>query len=373
MKILIICHEASLTGAPLVAYRMAESLSMSNEVCILYMNDGPVLNLIKPRISIIKYYQNENSLFERVLNKILNRLLKNKSQFISSHHKKINSFNPDLVILNSVASIPFLFQGKLISRKIIIYIHEMPFAINRFFKKMGYKLELFNLLKISKFLVVNNITKDFFVNEIAIPKDKIEILEPSIDDSFFVPQFLEFKYHILLSGQGGWTKGTDLVSQLSFHLQYLCENKQIRIAWVGEVEWTYIDQISYELNLAGVTNCEISFLGVLTDIKTVISESKIFISLSRADAMQTACIEAMALGKPIICFRGSGGIASLIENKCGLVVAYPDLNKFAESILYLLDDQVAYNRMSEKAKELAKQFCIQKKGNELGEVLKKDF
>jgi glycosyltransferase involved in cell wall biosynthesis len=367
-KILFIVHEASLTGAPLVAWRLAEYLNREFEVAMVYMSKGKLLETKQHTSKVYFFLQNKFTMRQR----IAKRFFRIDPTLSYIGRKEINVFNTDIMFVNSIASIPFLFQSQLKYKNNIIYIHEMPLAILRYFKTMGYKLELFNEIGFCKFFVVNAIIKDFLIKEVGVSEEKVMIIEPSIDDHFFLRKDQaqsKAKYDIILSGQGGWTKGTDLVPQLAFHLEKADPQRFLKIAWIGDVEKIIIDQIFYELQLSGITRVEVAFLGVQSDIASVIDNSKIFLSLSRAEAMQTAAIEAMAMGKPIICFKDSGGIASIISNNCGFVEDYPDMKSIAERTLLLLTEDKKYKEFSVASFDCANYFSIANKGKDFAKSI----
>jgi len=60
--------------------------------------------------------------------------------------------------------------------------------------------------------------------------------------------------------------------------------------------------------------------------------------LSREDPYPVVALEAGAMGIPTVCFRGSGGIASLAEQGYGIAVRYLDLNDFASALHQLHQD-----------------------------------
>jgi glycosyltransferase involved in cell wall biosynthesis len=227
---------------------------------------------------------------------------------------------------------------------------------------MGYSLNIFNELEFKLIFVVNDITRNFLITEAKVSPAKVRILYPSIDNGFYIPETETSpakQFDILLSGQAGWTKGTDLIPQLIYQIEKKRGGEEIHIGWIGSVDQVLIQQINYELALAGIARVTIEFLGILTNIKPVLESCELFISLSRADAMPTACIEAMALGKPIICFKGSGGMESLVKDKCGYVVNYPDLEKMAEHIQELRVNKSLYQQFSNEAKSMAVQFSAE--------------
>lgn len=372
-SILFVSHEASLTGAPLVAYRLVDYLSKELNVAMVYLKNGNLLERHRHNFSIIQFSKKYPSIFLRIFQRIFRMRFAHRYDGL----KEIEGFNPDLVFINSIASLPFLNQLGLQFKCKVLYVHEMPFAIKRYFSGMNYDISLFVKLGFEKIFVVNNVIMDFLINDCNVPASKIEVLLPSIDDNFFVKDDNSIqqtiKYEILFSGQAGWTKGVDLIPILASHLNKLGKGQTIRLGWLGDIDEITIQQINYEMKLGTIHNVTVDFLGVCYDVKSIINSCKIFISLARADAMPTASIEAMAQGKPIICFKGTGGMEELAKN-AGYILEYPNLEGIANCVLQLLADEGIYKEYTNNALATAKRFSSDELGlqclNSLQSILK---
>jgi hypothetical protein len=72
--------------------------------------------------------------------------------------------------------------------------------------------------------------------------------------------------------------------------------------------------------------------------------------LSTEDPYPLVVLEAAALGKPIVCFAGSGGAPEFVENDCGFVVPYLDLEAVAERIAELIEAPELRKRMGTAAR-----------------------
>ena len=63
------------------------------------------------------------------------------------------------------------------------------------------------------------------------------------------------------------------------------------------------------------------------------------------------CLEVATVGKPIICFDDAGGIKEFIEDDCGFVVPYCDVDAMAQRVLTLMEDSTLYNQISQRVTE----------------------
>ena len=73
--------------------------------------------------------------------------------------------------------------------------------------------------------------------------------------------------------------------------------------------------------------------------------------VSREDPYPLVCLEAASLGKPVICFADAGGMPEFVEDDCGYVVPYLDLNAFATKIIELSSDPEKTKTLGENARK----------------------
>lgn len=73
--------------------------------------------------------------------------------------------------------------------------------------------------------------------------------------------------------------------------------------------------------------------------------------ISREDPYPLVNLEVAALAKPIICFRNSGGSQEFVENDAGFIVSYLDVEKMADKIIYLFNNQNIGIMLGQNAKE----------------------
>jgi glycosyltransferase involved in cell wall biosynthesis len=76
----------------------------------------------------------------------------------------------------------------------------------------------------------------------------------------------------------------------------------------------------------------------------------VFAMVSREDPYPLVCLEAASLGKPILCFDGAGGEKEFVEEDCGFVVPYIDVEAMAAKAEILLASPDLRRRLGEAAK-----------------------
>lgn len=81
------------------------------------------------------------------------------------------------------------------------------------------------------------------------------------------------------------------------------------------------------------------------------SEFALFALMSREDPYPLVCLEAASLAKPIICFDQAGGEPEFVEDDCGFVVPYLNLDAMADKILLLIKSPDLRDKMGIQAKQ----------------------
>jgi glycosyltransferase involved in cell wall biosynthesis len=108
--------------------------------------------------------------------------------------------------------------------------------------------------------------------------------------------------------------------------------------------------------LARTLDMRSHYLGRLNDtisMALAYSAADVFLSPSIRDNLPTMVMESIACGVPTVAFR-VGGLPDLIEHKVNgyLANAY-DPDDFARGVVWVLDDQERYDRLSRRAREKA--------------------
>lgn len=147
-------------------------------------------------------------------------------------------------------------------------------------------------------------------------------------------------------------KGFDLFPQLVKACQARFGATPFKAVWVGCAEGSRAHtQARRDLRLLGVEEQALLLPGVSCGA-AALAQLQALALLSREDPYPVVALEAGGLGVPTVCFRGSGGIATLVEQGLGLAVEYLDLQAFAAA-LHRLQQQPALAQQLGQAMQAA--------------------
>jgi glycosyltransferase involved in cell wall biosynthesis len=110
-----------------------------------------------------------------------------------------------------------------------------------------------------------------------------------------------------------------------------------------------LDELNHEVRGLGLEG-RVHFIGPRSNPLEYIASFDVFALTSREDPYPLVCLEAATVGKPIVCFDGSGGEKEFVEDDCGFVVPYLDVEAMAEKVATLVDSPDLRHRFGAAAK-----------------------
>lgn len=116
----------------------------------------------------------------------------------------------------------------------------------------------------------------------------------------------------------------------------------------------YFQELCYDVKNLGLQEY-VRFLGVQPNPLDYFAACDVFTLVSREDPFPLVCLEAASVGKPIVCFDGAGGEKEFVEDDCGFVVPYLDIEAMATKVISLLNSPELCQSFSQRAKQKVRQ------------------
>lgn len=357
-KILILSHEASLTGAPIFLLRLVQFLDTSKEYkfFILFNNAGDLLQ---------DFQIYSNTMVLSNLNHNKNRVVKLLIRFLPMYKLRnmlfllrIRFFQPDIVISNTFSNsvlTPFIKHDKL---KVITIVHEM-----KHYLRQAEKLKIFDVSKpitaSSHFIAVSNSVKQNLLIEFKIRESDISLIYNN--NSYFMPQKIaksemikwrkenNIPENTFIVGSCGsliWRKGPDIFLSILKRFKKKFPDQKIFFVWQGGDEKSnfFID-IENEINQLSVAQY-ISVLPFSKNIHFFYNAIDVYISTSREEPFGLTLLEAGSYEKPCIAFEKSGGPEEILSKNRGLLIPYGDNDKAADAIFDLIHNKTNSKKLS---------------------------
>src|SRR5207244_747495 len=123
-------------------------------------------------------------------------------------------------------------------------------------------------------------------------------------------------------------------------------DSRMEIAGIGP----YQEELKGMVRRFGMTK-NVTFLGKVSEERKfrLYGESRVIVTPSMKEGYGISVIEANSVGTPVVGWNVSGLKDSILDNDTGLLAPFPDHQKFAECINFLLTNDSEWNRLSERA------------------------
>lgn len=165
------------------------------------------------------------------------------------------------------------------------------------------------------------------------------------------------KKQILYMGRLSFEKGPDRLLEAFAKLDNK-ENWKLIMAGEGPLQRQLKDRTK-ELNIEH----NIDFVGRVSNVDEILSESSIFVLPSRLEGFPNALCEAMAAGLPAICFDSIPSNDIMNNGVDGFVLPNGNISALTEKMHYLIENEDERNRISENALLIREKLSLDKVGN----------
>jgi len=266
-------------------------------------------------------------------------------------------YSPGLIYANSIASagvVDVLSSGV----PVLSHVHELEYSFN-----VLAGPPLTNLLRgARRFVACSHAVKENLVKRHQITPERIEVIYGSIpargtcanrtrQEILRELRFPDEALLVLGGGTHNWRKGADLFIQLA---RIVCQRRPgVNFVWLGSPA-VEADQLEHDVRLSGLSD-RLRLTGVVANAVDYLSAADLFALTSREDPYPLICLEAAALGKPIICFADAGGMPEFVASDCGFVVPYLDVHAMAARVIELIDSAACRTKMGEIARQKVRQ------------------
>ncbi|MBE9473257.1 MAG: glycosyltransferase [Chloroflexi bacterium] len=328
-KILIVSHELSLTGAPLILSDLARYLT----------EQGYAITVLSPiQGQLEKTYQEFGA--EVIINPLILRDSRELLRYIESC---------DLLLANTILAWRAIYAAKALAKPCIWWVHESQFGLD-YSSQYPYVIGAFQAADVLGF--PTQATADLYA-EFTF-EEKIEILHSGLDTTKLDPS------HHSIANEGNHRRLT-LVNVASYEprkgqdilvksLDQLPADVEVECFLIGrKLDWWFSQKLSFMAR----RRQNLHVLGELPNEKVLayIQAADVFVLPSRDEALPMTLLEAMYFSKGIIASR-SGGITEIIEHgENGLIFEIEDYQQLAGYIEELFHDRDYLEQMGRRGNE----------------------
>ena len=248
--------------------------------------------------------------------------------------------SPALIYVNSIVS-AHAVDMLAPQAPILTHVHEL----NSSFQLVAAPALSRFLTQTRRFIACSNAVREYLIHDQAVTPEKIETVYESIPVADVRPQrtreqvFQELRipsdaYLVIACGTVNQRKGADLFLQLAAAVSR--QRADAYFAWIGGGRAVDVAHFENGIRAAGLAD-RVRLTGIVPQTADYLAAADVFALTSREDPYPLVCLEAAAVGKPIVCFAGAGGIPEFVEADCGFIAPYLDIMAMAQKVVSLLD------------------------------------
>ena len=329
-----------------------------HEFVTLYGHPGDLVDDFSALSATYRYFSSEgaNSFARKAAGKFANHLELRRA-FV---RKQIEREGIGLIYSNAVTNSRMLSMFDHLDVPVISHCHELESLI----RLTG--VDEFDLLRdrTSHFVAVSGAVRQNLISNHRIPREKISLIHAFTPIVDLTAEEIQSKRTAVLkelalpddafvvggSGTLNWRKAPELFVQIARDVKTKVSGAPIYFVWVGGAAENdfQLFQLNYDAERLGV-RASVQFLEHKKNPIDYFAAIDIFAMVSREDPYPLVCLEAASVGKPVICFADAGGMPEFVEDDCGYVVPYLDLDGFAAKIVELYSNAEETRRLGDNA------------------------
>jgi len=288
----------------------------------------------------------------------------------------VAEIKPDVIHAHNLH--PHLFQlarwKKDIGYRLVAELHYPEIELDFIIQKLMMKPAMYMLKVISSnidLFVAHTKLEKLWLKKYGVDEAKVRIVFTPHIPNELVRQVLKFKCNdtVLFLARITPRKGVHMLVRAFRKIVDVIPNAKLLIAGPEDPFYgKYIRELARSLDLEKV----VSFLGPVDETKKIelMASTAVFSLPALADYHPIVLLEAQALGTPVVSTRVGAIPEIVVDSETGLLVKPGSIDQLAEAIERLLTDEKLRRRMSQRAREWANNFVLDRVVTELERLYK---
>lgn len=366
-RVLFMSHAAERTGPPIIMLHLARWLRANTDVDfeLLFLQGGELeeeFRTLAP-VWILDEWEPPRSaaVAESVAWKVGLGRFAPRLRTWALRRRMRGVRDIDVVYINTAGSVRALRYLDIGEPDVITHVHELSVGLDFHLGPEDHEI----IRRRSRhYIVVSEAVRDAVAASFGVPRDQIGLRYGFVESAQSAPDPAVTLAHrhsagipddALVVGAAGlthWRKAPDLFVQVARKVrERWAGERPVHFLWVGgESDGPELEPVAYDIAHAGLEDV-VHFVGHQADPFPWFAAFDVLVLPAREDAFPLVCLEAAALGVPIVCFDNGGMPEFVGDGDCGYVVPYPDLDQMADRVLALLTDDALRRQLGDRAAE----------------------
>jgi glycosyltransferase involved in cell wall biosynthesis len=354
--VLVVCHEGSRTGAPILGYNLVRALLPKYNVVTLFFGPGPILEACRTLGAAVlgpTSHHHHPVIISQMINAILER---NALRFAIINSVEAR-FPLEALARRHIPTVSLLHEFAVITRPHGAFQETVRWSGATVFSS---RLTRDNALAIDGEL--RNIAFPIIPQGRCVLPDG-DTTNPIPSSAVRPADFPSNGLVVLGLGSVHIRKGVDLFLDCATRVCRSAPDLPIRFVWIGASHNRENDPHHYSVYLtdqvqrAGLAQ-RVQFIDELPNLESVYAAADILLLSSRLDPLPNVAIDALFEGLPVLCFDEATGIADILREH-GLadycIAPYLDTARMADQLLTIAKSPDLRRELSKQSRRLAEE------------------
>ena len=327
MRICVICHETTLTGAPRAGFEIALFLSRAHDVHLVAKTGGPLLD--QPRYKELKAGC-------RIVDTYVRAIESSYTDRVEKAVRVLQKIRPDLIYVNSTCAGEWCEAGARTGSAVVLHTYEMakvlPFILAELVTPrilawvdllVGHgRRALDDIQELTGVQVENRMILDVFGDPETILAQGEADVEPPVNARG--EALGHGRRRVAMCGSAEVRKGPDVFFDLAGRLP---EYDFIWIGPWGPPDTTHNDDVFERFRSQSLDNFYVT--GLTKHPGAYLRQIDVFVLTSREDPNPLVVAEALLFGKKVVAFSETGDSRVLLERFGYVLCGAPDSERAA--------------------------------------------
>ena len=350
IKVLLLLHDLSPTGAPKVAAAAFTHLKDSVELRTISYEGGPLgerLRTLGPVQTLVSYrWPGMPASPRAVLLFLWHRAFSVAKARRWS--RAVVRWQPDVVYINSIAGLLARKRLRLPPTPTVLHVHEL----DSFLRPLASHLpQMFREMP-NRYLAVSEAVREALTDRYGIDPAKVAVI-PAFTEPFPLPppRPVPADGRLVVGGSGviSWVKGAQLWLLMAAELKARLGADRVRFVWVGVPDndegWQFGAMVR-KLDLTG----DVTLVPFVANPQEYYAQLDVFALTSWEETASLALLENMLLERAVVCFAGSGGPKEFAGD-AGVVVPNFSPTEMADAVAALCADPARRRALGQAARQ----------------------
>jgi ubiquinone/menaquinone biosynthesis C-methylase UbiE/glycosyltransferase involved in cell wall biosynthesis len=361
-NVLILIHEASRTGAPILGWNIARALCGQLNVVAILMRGGPLKDTFAEVAGAVVGPVGSGTFDALEASRLARRLAQ--------------VYRPLYVIANSVetrALVPALTDEGI---PVVALVHEFssstsPGSLNLLYERAAEIVFGADIVRRSSEadypLLKLRHSHVFPQGPSEVPRSRVPMNDANQTDAERTirtglrPEWAKDDLVVVGMGFVDWRKGVDLFIATATAILARQPEAPVRFIWIGEgyhpkAVMQVSSYLSEQITRSGLRD-RFKLMDAVEDVESIYQEADILFLSSRLDPLPNVSIDATLRGIPVVCFAEASGMAEMLVSNSEtreLVVPHLDVGAAATLIGSLAADVDKLRRLGDAVREIAR-------------------